>query len=111
MKNMIQISITSFTTEIIGLIGGILIAIALYRIGEKYNESLVTAGGILYIFLAWIAAILLFIGLKNVEKKFVEVRHTFYSHRHHLFDFVDLPILIRAKIRKFLNNISLFSPR
>ncbi len=69
MENIIQVSIASSVTAIIGLVGGILIAIALYHIGDEYNESLVTVGGILYIFLAWIAAILLFIGLKNVEKK------------------------------------------
>ena len=69
MKDIIQVSIASFTTAIMELLSGILMAIALYHIGDKYNESLVTVGGILYIFLAWIAVILLFIGLKNVEEK------------------------------------------
>ena len=54
---------------IIGLIGAILIGIALYKIGDEYDNTLVTIGGILYIFLSWIGAILVFVGLGEIIKQ------------------------------------------
>lgn len=55
--------------SLIGLIGAIFLAIALYHIGDHYNETLIVVGAILYIFIAWVGAILLFIGFRNLEEK------------------------------------------
>ena len=57
--------------SLIGLIGAIFLAVALYHIGDHYNETLIIVGAILYIFLAWISAILLFIGFRNLEEKMI----------------------------------------
>lgn len=51
---------------VISFVGEILTAIGFYRVGNKYNESLVTIGGILTIFLPYIGYIMLFIGLGRI---------------------------------------------
>ncbi|QXJ31985.1 DUF973 family protein [Saccharolobus shibatae] len=57
--------------EIIALIGGILIGIGFYRVGEIYNEGLVKIGGILIIIpidiLNFIGFILAYVGLGRVR--------------------------------------------
>jgi len=52
---------------ILGFIGAVFLGIALYRIGDEYGNTLVIIGGILYIFFSWLGAILLFVGLKDIE--------------------------------------------
>ncbi len=54
---------------ILGFIGAVLLGIALYRIGDEYGNTLMMVGGILYILFAWLGAILLFVGLKNIESQ------------------------------------------
>jgi hypothetical protein len=51
---------------IIYFVGEILTAIGFYRVGNRYNESLVSIGGILTIFLPFIGYILNFIGLGKI---------------------------------------------
>jgi hypothetical protein len=51
---------------IIYFVGQILTAIGFYRVGNRYNESLVSVGGILTIFLPFIGYILNFIGLGKI---------------------------------------------
>jgi hypothetical protein len=51
---------------IIYFLGEILTAIGFYRVGNRYNESLVSIGGILTIFLPFIGYILNFIGLGKI---------------------------------------------
>ncbi|MCH4816321.1 MAG: DUF973 family protein [Saccharolobus sp.] len=57
--------------EIIALIGGILIGIGFYRVGELYNEGLVKIGGILIIIpidiLNFVGFILAYVGLGRVR--------------------------------------------
>lgn len=56
------------------IIGGILIIIGFYRVGEKYGENLVSLGSILSIIfpLIGIAYLLVYLGLRNIEKKLRE---------------------------------------
>jgi Protein of unknown function (DUF973). len=51
---------------IIYFVGEILTAIGFYRVGNRYNESLVSIGGILTIFLPFIGYIMNFIGLGKI---------------------------------------------
>ena len=51
---------------IIYFVGQILTAIGFYRVGNRYNESLVSIGGILTIFLPFIGYLLNFIGLGKI---------------------------------------------
>ena len=55
--------------SIIAFIGIILVVIGLYKIGEKYESTMIKVGAILLIFLGIIAAILLYIGFKELEHK------------------------------------------
>ncbi len=52
---------------IVGFIGVILLVIAIYRIGENYENTMIKAGAIIYIFLSFIAAIILYFGFKELE--------------------------------------------
>ncbi len=52
---------------VVGLIGIILLVIAIYRIGEKYDNTTIKVGAIIYIFLSFIAAIVLYFGFKELE--------------------------------------------
>ncbi len=52
---------------VVGLIGIILLIIAIYRIGEKYDNTTIKVGAIIYIFLSFIAAIVLYFGFKELE--------------------------------------------
>ncbi|MFP3234517.1 MAG: DUF973 family protein [Sulfolobaceae archaeon] len=54
---------------IIYFVGQILTGIGFYRVGNRYNESLVSVGGILTIFLPFIGYILNFIGLGKIINK------------------------------------------
>jgi len=54
---------------VIGLIGIILLVIAIYRIGEEYDSTTIKVGAILYIFLSFIIAIVLYFGFKELESK------------------------------------------
>jgi len=65
--------ILSFVGLVLGMpiyfVGIILTAIGFYRVGNRYNESLVSVGGILTIFLPFIGYILNFIGLGKIINK------------------------------------------
>ncbi len=52
---------------IVGFIGIILLVVAIYHIGERYDNSTVKVGAILYIFLSFIAAIILYFGFRDLE--------------------------------------------
>ena len=54
---------------VIALVGIILVVIALFKIGEHYNSTIIKVGAILFIFLGFIGAILLYIGFKDLEDK------------------------------------------
>ncbi len=54
---------------ILSFIGLILIAITLFKLGERYDSTIIKAGAILFIFLGIVGAILLYIGFKDVENK------------------------------------------
>jgi hypothetical protein len=62
--------ILSFVGLVLGMpiyfVGIILTAIGFYRVGNRYNESLVSIGGILTIFLPFIGYLLNFIGLGKI---------------------------------------------
>lgn len=51
------------------IIGIIMVAIGLFRIGSTFNDTVTKVGGILYIFLNIIGAILLLIGLSSIMNK------------------------------------------
>ncbi len=55
--------------SIIGFIGVILIAIALWRIGEHYRNTTVALGAFLLIFINFIGAILLYMGFGDIQNK------------------------------------------
>ncbi len=52
---------------VIWFVGIILVLIGFYRIGNTYNNNLVEIGAIMYLFMGFIGAILLFIGLSEVK--------------------------------------------
>lgn len=53
---------------ILAFVGLILTMVGFWRIGSKYNNGLIKAGAILYFLITIIGAILLYIGLGEVEK-------------------------------------------
>jgi len=55
--------------SIIGLVGMIMVIIALFKMGKHYDSTIIKIGAILYIFVGFIGAILLYIGFKDVENK------------------------------------------
>ena len=57
------------TLSIIGFIGVILIAVALWRIGEHYKNTTVTIGAIFLILINFIGAIILYMGFGDIQKK------------------------------------------
>ncbi len=55
--------------SIAGVIGLILVVIALFRIGEHYGSLMIKVGAILLIFFSLIGAIILYLGFKDLESK------------------------------------------
>jgi hypothetical protein len=54
---------------IILIIGLIMLIIGLYRVGSIYNTGLVTAGSIVFLFINYIGAILLYVGFGKIKNK------------------------------------------